>query len=83
MPKHKSPISIGLERLLNDNRTSPFTAEGSKGFKAVLSASQLPVSEALKHIGKRSKGSKVPKKTEKEISEERTSALEAETEAAE
>ena len=74
MPKHKSDFAKGLETMLNDPRTSPFTAEGSKVFKEVISASQLPLTEALKYIGKTKKKVKGP--TDKEKSEQRIEKLE-------
>lgn len=74
MPRPKSDFAKGLETILNDPRTSPFTAEGSKGFKEVLSASQLPLSEALKYIGKGKKKTKGP--TDKERSQQRVEKLE-------
>ena len=60
--------------MMNDPRTSPFTAEGSKVFKEVISASQLPLTEALKYIGKTKKKVKGP--TDKERSEARIEKLE-------
>lgn len=64
----------GLETMLNDPRTSPFTAEGSKVFKEVISAAELPLTEALKYIGKGKKKAKAP--TDKEKSEQRIQKLE-------
>ena len=60
--------------MLNDPRTSPFTAEGSRVFKEVISASELPLTEALKYIGKGKKKAKGP--TDKERSEQRIEKLE-------
>lgn len=74
MVKHKSDFAKGLETMLNDPRTSPFTAEGSKAFKEVISASQMPMTEALKYIGKNKKKVKGP--TDKERSEARIDKLE-------
>lgn len=75
MPKHhKSPMMAGLETMLNDPRMSPFTAEGSKVFKEVISASQLPLTEALKYVGKNKKKAKGP--TDKERSQARIEKLE-------
>jgi ribosomal protein L7/L12 len=74
MPKHKSDFARGLEVMLNDPRTSPFTAEGSKVFKEVISAADLPLTEALKYIGKGKK--KVKQPTDKEKSEQRIEKLE-------
>ena len=74
MPRQKSDFAKGLEVMMNDPRTSPFTAEGSKVFKEVLSASELPLTEALKYIGKGKKKVKGP--TEKERSQQRVEKLE-------
>ena len=73
MPRQKSDFAKGLEIMMNDPRTSPFTAEGSKVFKEVISASQLPLSEALKYIGKTKKKAKGP--TDKQRSEARIEKL--------
>lgn len=75
MPKpRKSDFAKGLETILNDPRTSPFTAEGGKVFKEIMSASELPLTEALKYIGKGKKKVKGP--TDKERSEARVEKLE-------
>ena len=76
MPKHhqKNAMTKGLETMLNDPRMSPFTAEGSKVFKEVLSASELPLTEALKYIGKNKKKTKGP--TDAERSQARVEKLE-------
>lgn len=73
MPKHKSDFAKGLETMLNDPRTSPFTADGSKVFKEIITASELPLTEALKYIGKGKKKAKGP--TDKERSEQRVEKL--------
>ena len=74
MPKHKSDFAKGLETMMNDPRTSPFTAEGSKVFKEIISASEMPLTEALKYIGKGKKKVKGP--TDKERSQARVEKLE-------
>ena len=74
MPKHKSDFAKGLEVMMNDPRTSPFTAEGSKAFKEIVTASQMPLSEVLKYVGKGKKKAKGP--TDKERSEARIEKLE-------
>jgi hypothetical protein len=74
MPKaKKNDFTIGLEHMLNNPKTSPFTAEGSKVFKEVIHASELPLTEALKYIGK---SKKAPKKTDQDRSKERVERLE-------
>ena len=71
--RQKSDLVKGLETMMNDPRTSPFTAEGSKVFKEIISASELPITEALKYIGKNKKKTKAP--TDKERSEARIEKL--------
>lgn len=74
MPKRqKNALTVGLETMLNNPNTSPFTMEGSKVFKEVISASELPLTEALKYIGK---GKKQVKKTDNDRSKERIEKLE-------
>ena len=72
--REKSAITKGLEMMLNDPRMSPFTAEGSKVFKEVISASQLPLTEALKYVGKNKKKARGP--TDAERSQARIEKLE-------
>lgn len=75
MPKpRKSDFAKGLEVMMNDPRTSPFTAEGSKAFKEIMSASEMPLTEVLKYVGKGKKKTKGP--TDKERSEARIEKLE-------
>ena len=74
MPKREKPaFAKGLETLLNDPRTSPFTQEGGKVFREVISASGLPLTEALKYIGK---GKKKKGPTDQERSQARVEKLE-------
>lgn len=72
--REKNHITKGLETLLNDPRTCPFTAEGSKTFKEVINASEMPLTEALKYVGKNKKKTRGP--TDKERSEARIEKLE-------
>jgi hypothetical protein len=75
MPKsRKSDFAKGLEVMMNDPRTSPFTAEGSKAFKEIVHASEMPLTEVLKYVGKGKKKVKGP--TDKERSEARIEKLE-------
>ena len=75
MPKQrKSDFAKGLEVIMNDPRTSPFTADGSKAFKEIIHASELPLTEVLKYVGKGKKKAKGP--TDKERSEARIEKLE-------
>ena len=74
MPKpKKNDLTLGLEYMMNNPKTSPFTAEGSKVFKEVINASEMPLTEALKYIGKNKKKTKGP--TDKERSEARVEKL--------
>ena len=80
MPKKpQNHLARGLEMLINDPRTNPFTTDGSKGFKAVLEATNLPMTETLRYLGKKKK-KKVPEKKESDISKERLERLETHTE---
>ncbi len=72
--REKNAITKGLEMMLNDPKMSPFNAEGSKVFKEVINASQMPLTEALKYIGKNKKKSKGP--TDQQRSEARVEKLE-------
>ena len=76
MPPKKNHLTAGLETLLNDPRTNPFTVEGAKGYKAVMEAANLPITEVFKHIGK---GKKAPKPKEEDLSKARLEKLEAES----
>lgn len=67
-------MAKGLEMLLNDPRTNLFTAQGQQGFKAVLDATNLPMTETLRYLGKNKR--KVARKPESEISAERLERLE-------
>lgn len=77
-PPRKNDLTKGLEMMLNDSRTNPFTAEGSRGFKAVMEASNLPMTEVFRHIGKQKK---TPKPKEDDKSKARLEKLEAESQA--
>ena len=77
MPPKKNHLTAGLEAMLNDPRTNPFTPDGAKGFKAVMEASQLPMTEVFKHIGK---GKKAPKPKDEDKSKARLEKLEEQTE---
>jgi len=75
MVKHrKNAFTEGLEYMMNNPSTSPFTAEGSKVFKEVISASGLPLTEALKYVGKNKKKAKGP--TDAQRSQARVEKLE-------
>lgn len=75
MPKAQKPVMMkGLEVLLNDQRVSPLN--NPAGFKAMLDASQLPMSEVLKHVGSKKKA---PKVKEEQRSEARIARLESES----
>ena len=75
MPKQrKSDFARGLEVMMNDPRTSPFTSDGAKVFKEIITASEMPLTEALKYVGKNKKKARGP--TDKERSEARIEKLE-------
>ena len=78
MPKQPNHLAKGLQVMLNDPRTNPFTAEGAKGFKAVLDSTNLPLTETLKYLGKNSK--RIPKEKESDRSKARIEKLEEKTE---
>ena len=59
--------------MLNDKRTSPFNPDGAKTFKSILDASELPMTEVFKHIGR---GKKAQKQKEVDRSKERIEKLE-------
>ena len=73
-PRPKNAMTLGLEMMLNNPTTSPFSAEGSKVFKEVINASNMPLTEALKYIGKNKKKAKGP--TDAERSKARVEKLE-------
>ena len=74
MPKQKkNDFTRGLETMLNDKRTSPFNPDGAKTFKSILDASELPMTEVFKHIGR---GKKAQKQKEADRSKERIEKLE-------
>ena len=77
MPKHqKSAMTLGLEYMMNNPTTSPFTQEGSKAFKEVVSASELPLTEVLKYVGKNKGKKKAKGPTDAERSQARVEKLE-------
>lgn len=59
--------------LLQNPKTNPTTPEGRKVFNEIVNASGLPVTEVLKHIGKKSK---VPRETDQQKQEKRLEKLE-------
>jgi hypothetical protein len=56
MPHKKSDFQLGLERLLNDKNASPLTNPAV--YKQVILASNQPISQTLKHLGKGHKNEK-------------------------
>lgn len=82
MPRHqKNHLTLGLEAMLNNPATNPFASvEGYKGFKEVISASELPMTEVFRHIGKNKKSKKPKEPSKEEQSKARLEKLEAETE---
>ena len=78
-PPRNSDFAKGLETMMNDPRTSPFTDSGAAGFKAVMSESGMPLSSVLSHLGK-NKGKKPKGPTDAEKSAARVEKLESSTE---
>jgi len=72
--KHDSPTKKGFQMLLNNPATNPFTAQGAQGFRALINATEMPLHETVKYLGKRRK----PKDDDK--SKQRLEALESQTE---
>ena len=66
-------MADGLKYLLQNPKTNPTTPEGRKVFNEIVSASGLPVTEVLKHIGKKQKA---PRETDQEKQEKRLDKLE-------
>ena len=66
-------MADGLKFLLQNPKTNPTTPEGRKVFNEMVNASGLPVSEVLKHIGKKQKA---PRETDQEKQEKRLEKLE-------
>lgn len=77
--KHKSPMQAGLEMLLNDPRVSPFTPDGARGFKELISATNQPLTETLRYLGKNARKPS-QKKQDEERSARRVENLEESTE---
>ena len=73
MPHRQTPMAEGLAFLMRDPRTNPTTPQGKKVFNEMMNASGLPMSEVLKHVGKKSKA---PKVNEDERSQSRVEKLE-------
>lgn len=73
--KHDSPAKKGFQMLLNNPATSPFTAQGAQGFRALLNATEMPLHETVKYIGKRRN-----KPKDEDKSKQRLESLEAQTE---
>jgi hypothetical protein len=76
MVRKVNDFTRGFEHLLNHPTTNPFGGNGSAPMKAVFTASELPLTEAMKYIGKQKK---TPKVKEADKSKERIEKLEAET----
>lgn len=76
MTKHnQSSIAQGLRYLMNNPQTCPTSPDGQRVFKEMIKASGMPVSEVLKHVGKKSKA---PRPTDDERSKQRIEKLEQE-----
>ena len=69
----KSAIAMGLEVMLNDKRVNAFA--DPTAFRTILKSSEMKMSEALRHIGKKSK---TKKPSDNERSQTRLERLEGE-----
>ena len=59
MPHKQSAMAEGLAFLMRDPRTNPTTPSGTKVFNEMINASGLPMSEVLRHVGKKNRAPKV------------------------
>jgi hypothetical protein len=73
MTKRKSDLHQGLEKLLNDKNASPLTNPAV--YKNLIQATNQPLSQTLKHLGK---GHKNQKKEDSERAKSRLQKLEGE-----
>ena len=71
--KRPNAVADGLKFLLNQSATSPSNPEGRKALNELMTASGLPTTEVLKHIGKKSKA---PRVSDQEKQEKRLNNLE-------
>jgi hypothetical protein len=71
--KRPNAVADGLKFLLNQSATSPSNPDGRKAMNELITASGLPTSEVLKHIGRKTKA---PRVSDQEKQEKRLSNLE-------
>ena len=69
--KKKSDLQLGLEKILNDKHASPLTNPAV--YKNLISATNQPLSQTLKYLGK---GHKSQKKEDSERAKARLQKLE-------
>ena len=62
-PKHKGAITLGFERLLNNPQASPLY--NPDVYNTLMKTAGQPLSESLKHIGK--KTAKLPDKSKERL----------------
>ena len=72
--KTKSDITKGLEHLMNNPHTNPFTDHGRRAFNETHKASGLCTTELLSYIGNKSRKPRGP--SEDELSQQRLEKLE-------
>lgn len=72
---HKCEMHRGLEKILNDPRTSPFTQPQT--YNAILTATKQSITESLRHIGGKSKNSRPTVPSDEEKAKARIEKLEA------
>lgn len=76
MPRQDSNAKKGMEFLLNNPKTNPFTNTGAQGFDALMTATGMSLNDTLKYLGKH----KNRKPKDEDTTKKRLDTLEAETE---
>lgn len=71
MPKQKSALTLGLEKILNNPQASPLTNPAV--FRQIVQSTNQPLTASLRHLGK---GSRVKEPTDQERSKARVAKLE-------
>ena len=68
-------MADGLLFLMKNPETNPMTPDGKRVFSEMVKQSGMPVSEVLKHVGKKSKA---PRQSDDDRSKQRLEKLEQE-----
>ena len=66
-------MAQGLQFLMNNPATCPTSPDGQRVFKEMVRASGMPVSDVLKHVGKKSKA---PRQSDDDRAKQRLEKLE-------